>query len=390
MPAHPQVTADGGHRIFIGYMLYENLEISGSLRGDRVTYRPPRGLRSARPASPRSGSLYLEQSDSGSFLMMYTGISNIDDGWEMVSAQEERPTTFKYRQIIQYSYLAGGYKNASPWRNVHKTTNSTDQTTHIGELLDYPISYTSGACSKTIFFVWSVNEDNAFKGPADLNGTRTSAINMINDTNYAHQTKFNIAYTRSDCATIFKETEFAWIFAGNRTEVEKFNLTNESLVTSYAATSINSGDGAGSFSDENNGYVYSNGGNVKMNLTTETISSIGVSLAAHGQQKGISSKVGKGYAGNEGSYNGGYNLRRWDLSTDTNIGNVAKPHPNCGEENFTMGQDWQYMLGNYDGSGQNNVSWKFFYATDVGSTSITGLAPGVNAGTSSGHCGWRQ
>ncbi len=371
-------------------MLYENLEISGSLRGDRVTYRPPRGLRSARPASPRSGSLYLEQSDSGSFLMMYTGISNIDDGWERVSAQEERPTTFKYRQIIQYSYLAGGYKNSSPWRNVHKTTNSTDQTTHIGELLDYPASYTSGACSKTIFYVWSVNSDNAWKGPADIHGTYTSAINMITDTNYAHQNKFDLAYTRSDLGTMHKETEFAWIFAGNRTEVEKFNLTNESLVTSYAATSINGGEGAGGFSDENFGYGYSNGGNIKMNFSTETITSGQPSWSAHGQQKGISSKVGKGYAGNEGSYNGGYNLRRWDLSTDTNIGNVAKPHPNCGEENFTMGQDWQYMLGNYDGSGQNNISWKFFYATDVGSTSITGLAPGVNAGTSSGHCGWRQ
>jgi hypothetical protein len=187
-----------------------------------------------------------------------------------------------------------------------------------------------------------------------------------------------------------KETEFAWIFAGNRTEVEKFNLTNESLVTSYAATSINSGDGAGGFSDENFGYGYSNGGNIKMNFSTETITSGQPSWSAHGQQKGISSKVGKGYAGNEGSYNGGYNLRRWDLSTDTNIGNVTKPHPNCGEENFTMGQDWQYMLGNYDGSGQNNISWKFWYATDSGTTSITGLAPGVNAGTSSGHCGWRE
>jgi hypothetical protein len=99
--------------------------------------------------------------------------------------------------------------------------------------------------------------------------------------------------------------------------------------------------------------------------------------------------VGKGYCGNEGSYNGGYNLRRWSNATDTNIGNVAKPHPNCGEENFAMGQDWQYMLGNYDGTGQNNSSWQLIYATDTGSNAVTGLAPRVNAGTSSGHCGWR-
>jgi hypothetical protein len=129
-------------------------------------------------------------------------------------------------------------------------------------------------------------------------------------------------------------------------------------------------------------------GCVKFNFSTETFTN-GSLWSAHGQQKGISSKVGKGYAGNEGSYNGGYNLRRWTLSNDTNIGTVAKPHPNCGEENFTMGQDWQYMLGVYDGTGQTNNSWKFYYATDSGSNSVSGLNPGVNAGTSSGVNGWR-
>ena len=372
-------------------MIYENMSVTGKLKVDKVTARPPKGPKSARPSNPTSGSLFLEESDvNTSYLMVYTGVSNIDDGWEMVAAQQYGATNFKFRQIINYSYLAGGYKNSSPWRNVHKTVNSTDQTSHIGELLDYPISYTSGACSKSIFFVWSVNDDNVFKGPATIHGVRTSAINMITDTNYAHQTKFNIVYTRSDCGTMFKETDFAWIFAGNRTEVEKFNLNNESLFTSYAATSINSGDGASAFSDENNGYGYSNGGNIKMNFTTETISSFPSSIAAHGQQKGISSKDGKGYAGNEGSYNGGYNLRRWSFSSDTNIGNVVKPHPNCGEENFTMGQDWQYMLGNYDGTGQNNSSWKFNYSTDTGTNNVVGLNPAVNAGTSSGHCGWRE
>lgn len=372
-------------------MIHENMSVSGKLRFDKVTARPPKGPRAARPSNPISGSLFLEESSEfTSYLMVYTGVSNIDDGWERIAAQEHEPTNFKYRQIINYSYLAGGYKNSSPWKSVHKSTNSTDQTTYIGELLDYPVSYTSGACSKSIFFIWSVNENNAFRGPTDLADLHTSSINMVTDTNYGHQTKYNLVYTRSDCGTMFKETEFAWIFAGNRTQVEKFNLTNESLFTSYAATSINSGGGAGSFSDENNGYGYSDGGNIKMNFTTETISSFPSSLANHGQQKGISSKVGKGYAGNEGSYNGGYNLRRWSFTSDTNIGNVAKPHPNCGEENFTMGQDWQYMLGNYDGTGQNNVSWKFYYATDSGSTSVTGLNPAVNPGTSSGHCGWRS
>ncbi len=370
-------------------MIYENLEVSGSLRSDRVTNRPPRGTRANRPASPRSGSLYLETSTSGSsYLMLYTGVSNIDSGWERIAAQETQPTVFRYRQIINYSYLAGGYKDSSPWKNVHKTVNLIDQTTHIGELLDYPISYTSGACSKSILFLWSVNDDNAWKSASSVHGTRPSAVNMITDTNYAHQTKFNTGIARSDLGTMQKETEAAYLFAGGTTTIEKFNLSNESFISSFGVTSIGGDDGGAAFFDENFGYGWSSAAGIKFNFSNETPSS-STQWGNHSQQKGIPSKVGKGYAGNEGSYNGGYNLRRWSNSNDTNIGNVAKPHPNCGEENFTLGQDWQYMLGNYDGL-QNNVSWKFYYATDSGSTSVTGLNPGVNAGTSSGHCGWRQ
>jgi hypothetical protein len=369
-------------------MIYENLEISGSLTSDRVVNRPPKGVRASRPSSPLSGSLYLEESNSGSFLMLYTGVSNINDGWEQIAAQETIPIAFRYRQVLTYSYLAGGYKDSSPWRNVHKTTNSTSQTTHVGELLDYPASYTSGACNKTILFIWSVNENNAFKGPDTVDGYRTSAINMFNDTNYAHQTKFNTGIARSDVATMQKETEFAYLISGGSATIEKFNLSNESYISGFGVSSINDSAGGAAFFDESFGYAWTSGAAIKFNFSNETPSS-STQWGVHQQQKGISSKVGKGYCGNEGSYNGGYNLRRWSNATDTNIGNVSKPHANCGEENFAMGQDWQYMLGNYDGTGQNNTSWQLIYATDTGSNAIVGLAPRVNAGTSSGHCGWR-
>jgi len=169
-------------------MIYENMSVQGKLKVDKVTARPPKGPASNRPSNPVSGSLYLETSNEHtSYLMVYTGVSNIEDGWERVAAQQNMTTNFKYRQIINYSYLAGGYKSSSPWKNVHKATNSTDQTYHIGELLDYPANYTSGACSKSIFFMWSVNTDNAHKGPTSVHSTTTSAVNMFTDTNYAHQ-----------------------------------------------------------------------------------------------------------------------------------------------------------------------------------------------------------
>ena len=371
-------------------MIYENMSVQGKLKVDKVTARPPKGPASNRPSNPVSGSLYLETSNEyTSYLMVYTGVSNIEDGWERVAAQQNMTTNFKYRQIINYSYIAGGYKNSSPWKNVHKATNSTDQTYHIGELLDYPANYTSGACNLRIFFMWSVNTDGAHKGPTTIHSTTTSAVNMFTDTNYAHQSQHDIQYTRSDCGTIHKEHEFAWIFGGNRTEVDKFNLSNETRILNYGVTSVSSGGGVSAFSDENAGYVSADGGNIKMNFITETITTGTSQWAAHGQQKGISSKVSKGYAGNEGSYNGGYNLRRWDLTTDTNVGNIAKIQGNTGEENFTMGQDHQYMLGNYNGA-QNNDTWKLYYYTDTGIFNPIGLQPAVNGGTSSGHCGWRE
>ena len=370
-------------------MLYENIEASGSFRADGIT-KPPIGGATQRPTSPETGSLYLEQGTSGSFMTVYTGINNNADGWVRISSQVGTNVQFKYRQIINYSYLAGGYKNSSPWKNAHKTVNATDQTTHIGELLDYPANYTSGGCSDYIFFVWSVNTNSAHHGPTDVLDTYTSAINMSTDTNYAHNNKFDSLFNRSDCGTLFKETETAYIFGGGSATTEKFDLRNETIMTGYnlIGSGAHTGEGASGFSDEWYGYGYGSDGGFKMNFANETFLS-STKWGAHGQQKGISSKVGKGYAGNEGSYNGGYNLRRFDLKTDTNIGTVVKPHQNCGEENFTMGQDWQYMLGNYDGTGQNNTSWKFYYATDSGTNSVSGLNPGVNGGTSSGHCGWR-
>jgi hypothetical protein len=379
-------------------MIRENVIVSGSLdvSGQFII---PRGSRGERPTSPEIGSMYLEESTSGSFVVTYTGSSNYDDGWEPVGSQDTDRTGFKYRQIINYSYLAGGYKSGSPWKNVHKTINATDQTSHLAELLDYPANYTSGACSKTKLFLWSTNTDGAHKGATNIHSTHTSGIDMVNETTYTHQSKWDLLNARDDCGTLFKETEFAYVFGGSVATVEKFNLTNETMYTTYypggspyvtTTSSITSTLGSSGFSDENYGYGYGSESGNKCHFATDVFETRASSWASSGQQKGISSKVGKGYCGNEGTYNGGYNLRRWDVFTETNIGNVPKPHQNCGEENFTLGQDHQYMLATYDGTGQTNTSWKFSYTTDTGTVNPAGLAPGVNAGASSGHCGWRN
>lgn len=371
-------------------MLYENLEVSGSLKVAGFI-NVPAYQKTSRPATPPTGSLYLQTTGSaGSLLMVYTGVSNIDSGWEMVAGQANPNTAFKYRQIINYAYVAGGYKDASPWKTVHKTTVATDQTLNMGDLLDYTANYTKGGGSKTIMYVFSCSTSNSFTGPGTIDSVYTSAYNMMTDTTYTHEAKFDITTARADVGVCFKETEFAYLIGGYVSTVDKFNYTSETCLTGQGLSSLNDGgEGISTMSDEWYGYASYSGASTKLAFATDTFQA-GLSIwAAHGQQKGISSKVGKGYAGNEGSYNGGYNLRRWQFSTDTNIGNVPKPDQNTGEENFTMGQDWQYMLGNYNGA-QNNNNWKFYYATDTGTAGVAGLSPYAHAGQSSGANAWRQ
>ena len=289
-------------------------------------------------------------------------------------------TEFKYRQIINYGYVGCGYKNGSPWKNVHKTVSSTDQTTNLGTLMQYAAAYTSGACSLNIFYMWATYD--GFPG----NTTQTSATNMFTESAYSLTSAMNMIDARDDCATVFEEHNKCWISGGGNASIDRFNFWTETMATSTLGGGL-SGFLA-SFSDQYYGFWGNEGGTQKFTYATETpVAS--TSYFSHSQQKGISSKMRKGYCGNEGSYNGGYNLRRWSFPTDTNIGNVAKPDLDCGEENFTMGQDWQYMLGQYNGA-QNNNNWKFYYATDTGTANVAGLSPTAQAGQSSGHCAWRE
>jgi hypothetical protein len=142
------------------------------------------------------------------------------------------------------------------------------------------------------------------------------------------------------------------------------------------------------FYHEKYGYHYGDDNGVRLTFATETQAQSPCN-GVHGQQKAISSKLTYLYAGNEGNYAGGYNLRRFNVVTETNVGNVSKPIGNCGEEDFDMGQNWQYMLGNYNGE-QNNRSWRFNYATDSGYEGGGSMQSKGVPGRSSAQNGYRS
>ena len=235
-------------------------------------------------------------------------------------------------------------------------------------------------CSDTTFFLWSTPSDNSHFTPA----ARTSAFHMyMKQVN--HISVFNTYSDRNDSGTSFKETFLSFHGGGDRGGMEVFNL-GWGARQSNNSGNLQSGFTNSAFSDKDQGYHWADSAGWKVNHQTFSVSG-STHWSAHGQQKGMPTKIRLGYCGNEGSYSGGYNLRRWNLTNDSNTGTFSKYRANCGEENFTLGQDWGYMIGNYDGA-QNNGTWQQYYHTDT-RTDHSGLQPTANAGQSSGHCGWR-
>ena len=292
---------------------------------------------------------------------------------------------FLYRQIITTGYVLGGYQNSSPWKNVNKMVHATDVMTNLGDLLAYAGAYTSGFSSLSRGFLWSA--DNNFPGSS----AQTVAFNLATETTAGTNTNWNMSVGRSDNETGFKEQSYAYITGGGSSVVDVFTAATETQTVGAVAgiTGDSQDSGAAAFSSETAAYYW---GNESKKLTfssgtTYTVASTSVG-GSGSQQKGISSKLSKGFCGNEGTYNGGYNLRRWNTTTDTQNTTCAKPIGNSGEENFDMGQAWQYMMGMYDGS-QNNRGWKFNYTTETGYELGAGSVRTGVPGGSSGHCCWK-
>ena len=267
------------------------------------------------------------------------------------------PVSFLLRQVITKGYVLAGYRNSQPWTSVNEVTHSTDITIDLGGPLNNSTAYPGGMCDDT--FAYLLKANNAVGGT----GTNVNKYNMRTNVSVIGPSS---PYNVGNAGTIMhKEQDYAYGKpADGSAAIMKFNFTTQSWMSSLGASYGNNSQTMSAFYHEKVGYHYGDDNGVKLTFATESQAQSPIN-GFHGQQKAISSKLERLYAGNEGSYNGGYNLRRFAVATETNIGTVSKPIGNCGEEDFDMGQNWQYMLGNYNGE-QNNRSWRFNYATDSG------------------------
>ena len=228
---------------------------------------------------------------------------------------------------------------------------------------------------------------------------------MRSDTTLAASTNHNTTRAVSDNGTAFKEHELGFICGGGSATMDIFNGSTETMqAASHGKALAGNGDTDGAHStvsDEFKSLGGSGAYGFKLGHNTATISSLVVTgingtsqtanlFTSNGQQKGINSKMGKGWVGNEGTYQSGYNYRRWQFSTETNLGTVVRPIQNMGEENFDMGQDHQYMHGAYGNSVQHNRSQKWYYWTETGVELGTASQRIGVPGGSSGHGFWRD
>lgn len=317
-----------------------------------------------------------------------TDIQNVeyysDQGaWEPIQA-----LPFKERTVITTAYMMGGYKDEVTWNNVNRVYAASDTTVNLGDnSLDRSFNYKSGACNLNVAFVFGA--PNAHNATSNY----TTAYNMRTETQYVNQTKFNLRVSRGHTGTIFQETLKCWVVGGGEATAEEFDLTTETnVLIAGAGTAGDTGATRGNWamSHENFGIVYTSTYHGNFHYATKTLTArSGTIPGNHTQQKSVQSKIINCYAGNEGDYTAGNNLRRTNMITNTTSGTVPKPVTNCGEENLTMGQDHQYMLGCYNGL-QNNLSWRFNYATESGSPGSSSLEPKGKAGASSGVCAWRS
>jgi len=326
----------------------------------------------SQQTGPQQGSVRYNTEDSG--LEFY----NSRGEWTKLTIP------FEARTIINTHYMAGGYKSSSAWSNVNRCNSATDATVNLGDGRVRAFNYNPGACSKDIGWIFGAGGGHA------VSSNYTSGFNMRSEINYTHLARHDMAYNRFRYGSLFQEHYYAWLNGGgSSSNWDEFNMTSETRTTTYGSwTSSNTWGG----STDTYGVMWTGNNGQNFNFATRTNFGSSLNPSNSHQQKAVNSKIRSGnglWAGNEGSYNGGYNLRRTNWSTESTSGTVGKPVGNSGEENFTMGQNWQYMLGMYNGL-QNNISWRFNYGPESGFQGSSTMEPKGHAGSSSGVGFWRD
>jgi hypothetical protein len=330
---------------------------------------------------------------------------------------------FQYRSIFTHGFLAAGYKNSNPWRSVNKTWHATDITLYCGEQLDRAGGYIDGMFSDYNGYVtgtaWnegsqsdarvhtsSINLHNGAArtrgygsyGTGPKSGTTTPTFGYQGLNPNADGINYGDGYQAEGTndpgvggwdMSVPRHThggftdqvdQRGYAIGGGYSAVDKMDFPTETMYTSSTSSTVAGGATTGGFGQTVGLATFGSGSNYKMAFSNDSWSSWGGSAGSNtgsdGYRKFLNTKLGYTYQGTSSNVTLGWaQLNDTTGAIITSFNGISA----VGEENLEMGQNWGYMMGNYNGQ-QNNMAWKFTYSNNA----ITALGP---VGQPKGHNG---
>jgi hypothetical protein len=328
------------------------------------------------------------------------GVSLYNDGtsgyWSYPGDSSGTPGAgFQYRSLFTHGYLAGGYKGSSPWRAVNRTWHATDITMYCGEQLAYAAEYIEGTFSDYNGYVHGTPDAYATASSGTqsyslANGTaRTMGQNIGFSppssgwgfpvaTGTGNEGGANLSWNafQFGCA-VDQINQVGYITGGGSSACDRFHMPSETM---FSTTGNPVGGGfTNGCHGQLNGYFGIGGPRYYINYANQTWTSFS-SSSGQSSSKYLSTKLGWHYGGD------GSGVRYYKMSdaTGTDLLSFSTIRSSW-EENMQMGQNWGYMLGNYDGQ-QNNQAVKFNYLNDTILQMGVATQPKGHYGQSSGTC----
>ena len=347
--------------------------------GDGLTYALISGsLPTGTSLNTSTGSIQGSPGSSAAGTFNWT--LSVTDGLETDTSSYSATLVplYKYRHIYAHSFTGMGYKDGSPWKNVNRTDHVNDTTTNLGDRFDRSQGYIDGGWDDTSEILYGHGAGNSNGGSHNW----TSSYNMRTDTGLGGSA--NMTHARGDPGvSVDMARRFGYIGGGGRSDFTKMSYTTNVGVHIGEIAGPSDGTQSTAFFGEHHGWHNNNGAAVQFNFATTTASAWGRSYGQNGCQKALSSKNGYALSGRDGGCGSDSGFDEYSSDTGAFRWNGAKPVPNCGEENMSMGQDKGYCLGQYDGV-QNNKSFVWYFASRSGTNGGSAMEPKGHAGMSSG------
>lgn len=307
---------------------------------------------------------------------------------------------FQFRTILTHGYLAGGYKGSCPWRSVNRTWHATDITMYCGEQLSYAANYIEGSFSDLNGYIHNAADAYATSNAGTqsyslANGTMRTrgggsyspagtrdAAGFPTGTGTTGIGGWNMSVARIYLGCAVDQTnQYGYITGGGSAVTEKLHYASEIM---YTTTSNPAGTGFTSgCHGQLKGYFTIAGSKQAITWSNDTWAAFTASVSTDGWCKIMSTKLGYHYAGSGTNVTSG--IAKFSDSTGADLLTSMTKVRAAGEENLQMGQNWGYMLGNYDGQ-QNNQTVKYNYLTDTLAQLGTAAQPKGHFGQSSAAC----